>query len=345
MSMAELLAARLQEDRGMSLPEALKRAERYIYVLKEASSEVPFFYGVDVTHGQVVRDDGKMKWWIDSNFLYVGRPTVVWAATGVGKTHLGSFVALRALDLHPNWDIISNIPWYWADDESLSDLRPRNLLTISSMSELLKLCCNAVLNGRVPAVIIDEMDNAVTSQDWKSAVNKSWKNFSYIERHLEVRGPLVVYHSWNDIPFYMRRAGNVNDFLPPDVHNKLRHVYSRRTKPHSLIVDEDIIPYSSHGEIGFTVDVDMEKLRKRLGATRRLEYARQVRDNIDSCMIDMEESDREDNYEPQLDEKDRKIILLVQEGKTQREITKELKFKSKTSVAYRIGRLRDGGML
>lgn len=293
--MVTRLAERLSEDRGYPREHAMMMASRYIDILDGIrNGSGAFFTGVDVTHGSQEVSSHLYRYWIDTNFLFTGRPSIVWAPTGVGKTHLASFVATRAMDLHSDWDILSNVPWYWIDDDSLSELRPDNLITISKMSEMLKFACESVIAGRRAAVIIDEMDNAVVSQNWRSPENKSWKSFSFIERHLEIHGPLIIYHAWNDIPFYMRRAGNVNDFLPPELHGGLRHVFSSRSRPHSLIVDEDIIPYSSHGEIGFTIDVDMERLRKRLRTSRRIEYAEQVLRWLPQCMIDPDEDEEDD---------------------------------------------------
>lgn len=286
------LADRLSEDRGFPKEHAITMASRYIHILNSiGNARETFFVGADVSHSSEEAIPYLYRYWIDTNFLFTGRPTVVWAPTGVGKTHLASYVATRAIDLHPDWDILSNVPWYWVDDDSLADIRPNNLITISTMSEMLKFACESVIAGRKAAVIIDEMDNAIVSQNWRSPENKSWKSFSFIERHLEIRGPLIIYHAWNDIPFYMRRAGNVNDFLPPELHGSLRHVFSSRSRPHSLVVDEDIIPYSSHGEIGFTIDIDMEKLRKKLRTSRRIEYAEQVLRWLPQCMIDPDEDD------------------------------------------------------
>ena len=323
--LVDILAARLSEDRGYSAVRSAEWARRYIEIIRGIQGDGKagtFFTGVDVTHGRQLIDEAKMAYWINTNFLYAGRPTIVWAPTGVGKTHLASFVAARTLDLNKHWDVLSNIPWYWIDDESLSALRPPNLITISTMSELLRRACESVINGRIPAAIIDEMDNAVVSQNWRSPENKSWKSFSFIERHLELRGPLIIYHAWNDIPFYMRRAGNVNDFLPPDLHGGQRHVYSGRTRPHNLIIDEDIIPYSSHGEIGFNIDVDMEALRKKLRTSRRVEYARQVLENIDRYMIRSSEENEE--KEGTAGGAVPETVLLHESGMSEREISKKI---------------------
>ncbi|MBX8644637.1 MAG: hypothetical protein KIY12_07960 [Thermoplasmata archaeon] len=290
-----ILADLIQEDAGLSPDRAMGWAKEYSRIRGLISEGRALVAAFDTTDGMHLRLAGHEKYWIDSTLLFRGIPTIVRGAMGFGKTYLNSWTALRAAILHPDWDILTNVPWFWNQDERLDSLRMPNFFAVNSMSEMLRCIAESVLSHRVPAVIIDEMDHAISSQGWKSDENISWQHFTYIERHLDVRGPLLTYHSWNDIPYYMRKGGIVNAILKVRIHEGRRHVFGRRTKPFCLVVTGAAIPYSTHGAMGFKIDVEMGKLHSKLNATNKMEIAKQILDNLSACVLSDSEMQEEGN--------------------------------------------------
>ena len=278
------LAERIDEDRGIGIEPARKIAHMYVTRLEKIKKgQTVGVVGTAYANGATRPDASLGHYWLDTVFLYNGLSTVVRARPSTGKSHLGSWVILRATVIHPNWDFITNIPWYWTDDPELSDCILPHTYTVQSMSEMLKQSADSVLAGRIPAIIIDEMDSAVTSQAWKDKSSNAWKVYTYLAAHLGARGPLLLYHFWNDIPNYLRIGGNVNRHLMIEIYNRERHVFARGTFPHDLIVDGDFIPYSRHGLGGFRIDVDMQELSTSIHETRKDAIAKAVLANLGRC--------------------------------------------------------------
>ena len=327
------LTERIDEDRGIGIEASRKSAQMYIARLQKIKNgQTDGIAGMEYATGTIRTDVTLSHYWLDTVFLYNGLSTVVRARPGTGKTHLGAWVILRASIAHPNWDFLTNIPWYWIDDPSLGDCIFPNLYTVHSMSEMLRKSAESVLSGRIPAIIVDEMDSAVTSQAWREKKSNAWKVHTYLAAHLGARGPLLLYHFWNDIPNYLRIGGNVNRHLGIEIYNRERHVFARSTFPHDLVIDGDFIPYSRHGLGGFRIDVDMQELSTSIHETRKDAIARAVLANLDRCTereAKLGVSSSEDKEKEKGGEY-RDICDLRAEGLTYRHIQDRLKVSAAT---------------
>lgn len=329
------LAERIDEDRGIGAESSGKMAQMYISRLEKIrKGRTDGVVGMEYVNGAIRADGSLSHYWLDTVFLFNGLSTVVRARPSTGKSHLGSWVILRASIVHPNWDFLTNIPWYWVDDPELDDCIFPHIYTVRSMSEMLRQSANIVSAGRIPAIIIDEMDSAVTSQAWREKSSNAWKVFTYLAAHLGARGPLLLYHFWNDIPNYLRIGGNVNRHLAIEVHNRERHIFAKPAKglgtfPHDLVVDGDFIPYSRHGLGGFRIDVDMQEISASIHETRKDAIAKAVLANLDRC-IERDAGSRTSSESKKKHEEYRDICDLRSEGLTYEQITDRMKISRAT---------------
>lgn len=335
-----LLAERIVEDRGLSPVVAQHTAAEYVSIRNAvAQGNAEIVATSPSKHG--LQYPGQEKFWIDSILLFKGLPTVIFSRNGQGKTHLLSWASLRAAVLHPNWDILNNIPYYWVGEPELDSVAMPHFITIDSMYSMLRQAALSVLNDRVPALLIDEMDHAITSQSWRSDPNISWSHFTYFERHLEIRGPPLVYHSWSDIPYYMRKGGVVNQHLWVSIHTGKRYAFNTYTRPYYLHVAGPYIPYSTHGAIGFKTDVDMGRLHSLVHATRRLQVAEQILDNVDSCILENDDYQEGVSWEDRVEEADEwarnRFMQRLSEGLEIKEILEEVPVSM--TAAYQIKRV------
>ena len=133
--------------------------------------------------------------WI-SQFFYAGRPTVIVAPNGEGKTYFASWIIKKAMIVHKDWIFASNIPFYFFD-KRFEELRPHNLIQIRSLSELLMIVADNIINRKQTALILDETEHFSSSHNWRDS---NWIAFINISRHLMIRGPLLIYHATNLIP-------------------------------------------------------------------------------------------------------------------------------------------------
>ena len=281
MSDIQTLSAEIELVSGLSATRSQTWARDYMDALRDLKA--------GVTVAELCGDNrdclNRFIRWIDKIFLFRGLTTVVAVRAGTGKTHLASWIALRALFLHPEWDIYSNVPFFWIGNQELESLRPPNLYSVMSMSEMLTRTSQSIINGRVPAVILDEMDGALMSQLWRSNQNLSWERFTFIERHLMVQGPLLLYHEMSDVPHYLRKGTLANQLLSVEIYQGNRYVLSDRSGRKQLLIDGPVIPFSTYGLMGFSIDVDVGKLGAKLSATRPHVVAKQIMDNLDDCLI------------------------------------------------------------
>ena len=279
--LSELVA----EDQDVSVSAAQAMVERYMTALKAIQRRQE---GYNPAIGAAELES--LRTWVDKVFFFKGLPTIVYARMGAGKTYFISWLLLRAMWLHPNWDFFTNIPFFWADDKELERYKPPQLYAPSSMSQMLIMTSNSILNDRVPATLLDEMDSAIVSQSWQSRKNLSWMKFTFVERHLKTRGPVMVYHSASDIPHYLRKINSnlTNTHIKLTLRGGKRIVASRRNPSHIVEVPstQAIIPYATHGLMGFEIDVDMGKLNDRLHSSRVKVVAQQILDNVEDCLID-----------------------------------------------------------
>ena len=262
------LASAIIEDRGISRPSAEARAAEYLNFIKA------------LDEGRMrLKDPENGKYWIDRMFLWKGRGTIVFAPQGQGKTNLCAYLIGRALILHPDWVVLTNIPFFWDFEEfGVQDLRPQRVVSVSTMSGMLKEMARIILNGQIPVIILDELDQVLTSYNYRKRSMDDWMHFIFIERHFKVRGPLMIYHEFKHIPNYLRAGDLLNERLFLTIHGGKRYILSRKTRPYKLVVTEATIPYSTHGLRGFNIDVDMGKLEEQLNAGTTEGLARQILD-------------------------------------------------------------------
>lgn len=299
----QMFVGELAEDWEISSGRAEKIVSDYVSMLEKVKIGRMKVQGFDIADdGGREINDASPKLWLDSLLFNHALPTVVRAPNGAGKTYLLSWALMRAAVLHPDWDFYTNVPWFWAANERLREFMMPNFHEVAKMSDILIGSANSVLNDRIPCVGIDEMEEAVDSHSWQDREHKkgaeSWRKFTYVKRHLKIRGPLLVYHSWEDIPNYMRKRRVVTDHFRIVIHEGQRYIFSRRTRPYCLVITGQVIPYSKYGWNDFSIDVDMEKLRLAIGKTSQVKVAAQrVLDNINGCIFGRKEGEESKEQE------------------------------------------------
>jgi len=238
-------------DWEISKIQAKKWIDSYIRFLQNYKE-----MGIRVSSGNLPTNT-----WINT-FFYRGRATIIVAPNGQGKTYFASWIIKKAMIYNPNWIFATNIPFYFFD-ESYSFLKPENIVQVKSLSDVFTLVANNIINSKETVLVLDETETFSTSHSWRDS---NWIAFLNISRHLMIRGPLLVYHATNLIPFELRTGQIGNQIMPLLIHDGERYIASLDTKPHMLhITSEDIIlPYSHLGWGGFVPDVDVIKLERDL---------------------------------------------------------------------------------
>jgi hypothetical protein len=319
------LSRDVEEDWEVPRGEAMKLASEYYEILKGVKDGSISVSGLRGSGSSVQERPEAIKLWLDTVFFRRDLPVVIRAKNGRGKTYFLSWLLLRAKVMRPDGDFLTNIPWFWETDPTVKPLAMPNFYNINKMSEMLRRSSETVLEGRIPYVIIDEMDNAVSSQDFaggRGGPFASWKQFTYIKRHLKMKGPILAYHSVNDIPNYMRSRQVVADILKVYVHAGERYIFSEATRPYRLKITGGFLLYSKNGFNDFEIDVDMRKLRVSIGKTGTpAETARKIISNLDSCTYDAYEKRKEEFENEELY---REICDLREEGLKVEEIRKRL---------------------
>ncbi len=220
--------------------------------------------------------------WI-AQFFYAGRPTVIVAPNGEGKTYFASWIMKKAMITHKDWVFASNIPFYFFD-ERYEELRPLNLIQIQTLSGLLRLIAENIINKKKTAVVLDETEHFSSSHSWRDS---NWIAFINISRHLMVKGPLLIYHATNLIPIEIRTGQIGNSVMPLMIHNGERYIASWKTKPHVLHISSSdvILPYSHLGWGGFNPDVDVIKLERDIVQIDIREAAKMIQKKLDKYII------------------------------------------------------------
>jgi hypothetical protein len=251
------LANVLASDRSLSVEVAGELAARYL----DWRAELP-------KREVLPWEDRKARRYVEGTWLSEGRPSVVFAGQGRGKSNFAAFVIEKVLETRPAWDVYTNLPFAWDPDgdgpaasEPWGRVRP-----VSRLSELLRGAAGSVRAGRKPAVVIDEMDQAVTSHSWASEEAQSWQKLVNIERHLRIRGPLLVYHAYRHVPVVLREGTMLKSLLQVIIKDRARWVI-RREEEGFLQVPSTVLPYLAYGLRGFDVDVDVGDLEKHLSGS------------------------------------------------------------------------------
>lgn len=210
-------------------------------------------------------EDRKARRYIEGAWLWEGRPSVIFAGQGRGKSNFAAWVIEKVLETRPEWDVFTNLPFPWDPEgggppaaEPWGRIHP-----VGSLSEVLRGAVSSVRAGRKPSVIIDEMDQAVTSHDWMSDDARSWQRLLNIERHLRLRGPLLVYHAYRHIPVVLREGTMLKSLLQVIVMDGRRWVI-RREEDGFLQIPPTVLPYLAYGLRGFDIDVDVRELERNL---------------------------------------------------------------------------------
>jgi hypothetical protein len=290
------LARYLKEDREEAISNtgatewAVLHAN-YLEGLKNGSVTLDYRKMIE---GEDRGPDSSFSSFIKTNLLRTGMVSVLYGKAGTGKSHFLSWLITRSLVSYPNWDIYTNLPLFWFDHKSLQELTLPNVYKIESMSEMLYRSALSVLNKRQPVVILDEMDQVLTSRRWNSKENLSWETFMNIERHLKIRGPLLVYHITRAIPEPMRERRITEFVYKMVVYGRMKYLYNCDGKQ-KIEISGFAIPYATLGTFSFQIDVDMGKLLRSIQTTEITESATFIRDHIGEFKFDLEEDEEHDN--------------------------------------------------
>lgn len=213
-------------------------------------------------------EDRKARRYIEGAWLWEGRPSVVFAGQGRGKSNFAAWVIEKVLETRPEWDVYTNLPFTWDPDgggppesEPWGRIHP-----VRSLSEVLRGAVQSVRIGRKPALVIDEMDQAVTSHDWMSGDGRSWQRLLNIERHLRLRGPLLVYHAYRHVPVVLREGTMLKSMLQVIIKDGHRWIV-RREEEGFLQIPPTVLPYLAYGLRGFDVDLDVQDLERHLSGS------------------------------------------------------------------------------
>jgi hypothetical protein len=279
----ELAATIYQDriDRGVSWEGARRRARRYRAWLDS----------IPVKHNPATcPEETLIRHWRGDLGFHTGQATVFVARQGAGKTNTISYLIENAIEHRPEWDIYTNVPFSWDGSRRAAIPRPPRLHAIASMSQLLRGVANTIIADRIPAVAIDEMDQATTSHEWATERSESWTKFLYTERHFRVRGPLLAYHVYEHVPLPLRRTGDLRgSYYRVVVLGGERLLACVEDLSAWWGVRESILPYLTLGLRGFDLDVDMGDLETHLDGEGK-EVAKQMLAYLDAS----EEARREE---------------------------------------------------
>ena len=220
--------------------------------------------------------------WIRT-FFYPGRATIVIGPNGQGKTYFASWIMRKALIFNPEWTFATNIPFYFFD-ERFEFLRPRSVVQVRSLSEVFSIVADNIMHSKQTALILDETESFSSSHNWRDS---NWIAFLNISRHLMIRGPLLVYHATNLIPYELRTGQIGNQIMPLLIRGRERYIASPSTKPHYLHINSNdtILPYSHLGWGGFNPDVDVLKLERDLVSIDIRKAAQLIKKHLDKYIL------------------------------------------------------------
>lgn len=283
----ETLAATILEDRvdqGVTRDDAGRRARRYQAWL----NELPKHHD-----RRTCPEETLIRNYPGDLCFHTGRATVFVARQGAGKTNTLSYLIENAIEHRPEWDIYTNVPFPWSGSLTGNVPVPPHLHAVASMSQLLRGVASTILADRIPAVAIDEMDQATTSHEWASERSESWTKFLYVERHFRVRGPLLAYHVYEHVPLPLRRIGDLRGSYFRVVILGGERLLARVEDTSAWWgIRESILPYLTLGLRGFDLDVDMTDLERHLEGGHR-DVARQTLAYLDEFeQRQEEEADR-----------------------------------------------------
>ncbi len=296
--------------------EADNRAKRtYLFYQKYREYEESGFDAslIESIFGITREEQKTLKRWL-SEMMHDGKISVLFAPTGQGKSNAGSFIAQCILIMYPRWDIPTNIPFIFAPGifqaEHLVSFQIDRIKFVENMSEMLMESAKSLLNGRIPAPILDEMDSARIRIQARSRESISFKLYEYIERHLDTQGPLMIYHLKRDIPTELQPGGLSHVVLSVSPYTNYVNGRSKRvisspdyweTMPRGMRYFPPpltCLPYHAHGFSPFTIDVDMQWLNQQLGISSKDQAAKKIIQLIPQR--GWEKKNRRERNEPQV---------------------------------------------
>ncbi len=232
-------------------------------------------FGLDVKQQQFVN------YWL-KRFVPHGLATTTYAEQGMGKTNLTSVLTEFMLVLKPQWDIISNISFAFSETaQALPGYNMPRIKIVGRMSQMLQEIAQTILNNRIPAVIIDEMDSSYIATQTRSNRGTSFKAFIYVERHFDTKGPFLIYHRHKDIPTEMRQNDVTLDTYQVTWYRNYNDGRARRVVSNPNLwengqqglryfpVPLTSLPYMNQGFGSFAIDVDMQAIAESLNGTKQ----------------------------------------------------------------------------
>lgn len=264
--------------------EAMRRAKRTFNFYKKykyyEEQGFPLAKVKDI-FGIPVADQRFLLGWLKKT-LPQGLATTTYAEQGMGKSNTASFIAELVLILKPQWDIVTNVSYSFSPRanmlEDTYDM-PR-IKIVGSMSAMLREIAQTIINKRVPAVIIDEMDSSYVATQTKSNRGISFKSFIYVERHFGTKGPFLIYHRRKDIPVEMRQNNISLDTYQVAWYRNYNTGRSKRVlsnpdlwwgQPEGyryLPIPLTRLPYMNQGFGSFAIDVNMQAISESLNGTQ-----------------------------------------------------------------------------
>lgn len=187
--------------------EAILRGKRaYVFYQKYKAYEKSGFdtSRIEEIFGISDHDQEILNFWIDE-LLAHGSATLIFAGQGKGKSNTGAFATQAVLIMRPEWDILTNIQFAFVPGEGFNpEYQIDRVKFVWTLKELLSEDAKSILAQRYPAVIIDEFDTSYSAPETRTKKGMGFKAYVYVERHLDNKGPLLIYHRHDDIPVEMR---------------------------------------------------------------------------------------------------------------------------------------------
>ena len=341
--------------------ESESRAKKaYAFFLKYKEYEKNGFRKSDIEEifGINSYQQNVINYWI-SELLPYGISTSIFAKAGMGKSNTSTFLVQLILVMKPQWDIITDLPLVFSpmmdSENKFGDIKIDRFYFVKNMSELLMASAEIGLNGRVPAIILDEFDSALVSDQMRAKAGHNLRNYIYLERHWDTQGPVFVYHARKDLPVAMREKTLSHavymvtlyaNYLTrhtkrvlsnPDAWNRMPHG-GRRYFPIPL----STLPYHAWGTSPFDImDVDMQWLNAHVTGTQK-EALRQIRELVPKKEWDKELAKEKKKEQDRLEKEQRFRAEKEQREQRERERRERMEQRRIDDQLKRMGR-KSGG--
>ena len=240
------------------------------------TDQIEKLFGIDKQNQKM------LNYWIDK-ILPRGMASIGFAKQGMGKSNVISFFIQAVLVIRPNWNPVTNLPFAFASSASvLPGYTIDRIRIVSSFTEMLEVMAKLVLERRGVPTFIDEMDSAYQAVQTKSRRGVSFKAFVYIERHLNCKGPFMIYHRGEDIPIEMRNEDISAGIYEIAKYNNFNRGISKRVISNPTLFNHPrlegyeryfpipltMLPYHNQGFSPFKMDISMQWVNARLVGTQ-----------------------------------------------------------------------------